>query len=308
MNDENFEKPGDETPDTTPADGAGAPEGDRIPTDRRPLGFWLRAVDGLITDEFATVFQGEGVTRRDWMLLNALAGDVDSSALAERLARRPKRLRSLEKRGWAEEQGDGTWVLTAEGRAAKERLGDLVDGVRARVAGAVSPEDFATTVASLEAIARELGWDESEPQRGFGRFFGPGFGDRAGDEPGFGRGFGPRPGFGPGFRPGPPWAYGPRPGFGPGFDPRRAWAEGWGEEDGCRGHSHHGHHAHGHHGHAGHGFGHHGHAEHHGHAGEHGPHRHDRSGRGKRHDGRGSEAAYERGFDAGYARGAAERS
>jgi DNA-binding PadR family transcriptional regulator len=50
-------------------------------------------------------------------------------------------------------------------------------------------------MASLEAIARELGWDESEPMPGFGRGFGRDFGR------GFGPGFGPGgPGFGgPGF-------------------------------------------------------------------------------------------------------------
>ena len=96
------------------------------------------------------------------MLLNVVAGDVDAPGFAERLARKGKRLRGLEQRGWVEETGDGTWILTDEGRAAKERLGAIVDGIRSRVAGAVSPEDFATTLASLEAIARELGWDENE--------------------------------------------------------------------------------------------------------------------------------------------------
>ncbi|WP_206535717.1 hypothetical protein [Microbacterium sp. 4R-513] len=280
MSDNDFDNTGDENPDTAAADEQ-TPEADRIPTDRRPLGFWLRAVDALISREFESAFADEGVTRRDWMLLNALAGDIDP-ALAERLARRSKRLRGLEKRGWADEKGDGTWVLTDEGRAAQERLAAIVDGVRQRVAGAVSPEDFATTLASLEAIARELGWDENAAPRGFGRFFGRGF--REGDEPDFGpgfrRGFGPgfRPGFGPGFRPG----FGPGfpPGFGrgfrpgPGFDPRRAWAEGWSDEDGYRdpraGHHHHG--DHGHHGEHGHHQGeHHGHHEQ-GHHGEH--HRH----------------------------------
>ena len=117
------------------------------------------------------------------MLLNVVAGDVDAPGFAERLARKGKRLRGLEQRGWVEETGDGSWILTDEGRAAKERLGAIVDGMRSRVGGAVSPEDFATTVASLEAIARELGWDENErmPWTGFGR----------GSGRGFGRGFGP---------------------------------------------------------------------------------------------------------------------
>ena len=266
----------------------------------RPLGYWLRTVDGLLTREFFAAFEGEGVTRRDWMLLNLLSGDIEIPGLAERIARKGKRLRGLADRGWAEEQGDGTWTLTDEGRAAKARLGGIVDSLRERVAGAVSPEDFATTTASLEAIARELGWDEtdSDPRRGFGRRFGgfgPGFGPGArglgfgaGFGPGFGaggrdfgrgfgRGFGPDGrdfgrGFGPGFGPGHGFAHRPgfgaghgfghRPGFGPDADADEA------EREGCRSHE-------GHRGHPGHRHG------------------------GRRH----AEHAYERGFDAGYSRG-----
>ena len=182
-----------------------APEG--VPTDRRPLGFWLRTVDGLITREFAAAFADADIDRRDWMILNVLSGDVDAPGL--RRALRPprgRRLRGLAERGWVEEQGDGTWALTDEGRAARERLGEIVDGIRSRVAGAVSPDDYATTMASLEAIARELGWEEGQrmPRGGFGRGRGlrPGARLRSRVRPGarFGPGFGRR-GFGPGFGP-----------------------------------------------------------------------------------------------------------
>jgi hypothetical protein len=157
-----------------------------VPADRRPLGFWLRTVDALITREFAAAFDGADIDRRDWMLLNALSGDTELPAFAERFIRKGKRLRGLAERGWVEEAGDGTWSLTDQGRAAKEQLGSIVDGIRSRVAGAVPPEDYATTMASLEAIARELGWEEGQrmPRRGFGR----------------GREFAPGAGFGPGFR------------------------------------------------------------------------------------------------------------
>ena len=105
----------------------------------RPLGFWLRTVDALISREFAAAFDGEGATRRDWMLLNAVSGDVNAPGFAERAARKGgKHLRGLEQRGWVEESGDGTWVLTEEGDAAKERLGGIVDdplaGFRRRIA------------------------------------------------------------------------------------------------------------------------------------------------------------------------------
>ena len=74
-------------------------------------------------------------------------------------------------------------MLTDAGREARDRLEGQVSALRERVAGAVSAEDFATTLRSLEAIARELGWDESQPmprghrggrRHGFGGWHGAG--------------------------------------------------------------------------------------------------------------------------------------
>lgn len=170
----------------------------------RPFGYWLRAADHLLARELETAFQAEGITRREGRLLRLLAGDVVSPELSERLQRHGgKKLRGLVERGWVAET-DGTWTPTDEGRAVAARLDASVDGVRARVSSAVSDEDLATTLASLEAIARELGWNPDERMpRGAGRHgFGPGR-----------RGFGPGHGFGPGAH-----AFGPRHGHGFGRD------------------------------------------------------------------------------------------
>src|SRR6218665_1110559 len=120
----------------------------------RPFGFWIKAVDRLMAAEFATAFEAEGASRRDWRLLNIIDGTVT--------ARRPLhggKLRGLLERGWIEKTADG-WTLTDDGRAAKERLGAIVDGIRTKVSDAVSPEDLATTIATLEQIATAFGWDE----------------------------------------------------------------------------------------------------------------------------------------------------
>ena len=201
-----------------------------LPADRRPLGHWLRVVDRLITREFATALEAEGVSRRDWMLLNVVSGDAPE--LLARMERGGKRLRRLEDRGWIV-RADGRWQLTDEGRAAKDRLSEIVDGVRAKVSGAVSPEDWARLTASLEAIARELGWKESDgmprsPRR---------FGRRRGRGRGFGRGFRHGHRFGP-------------ERFGPGFGYRHGHRDGHGfdADDHC-GHGGHGPGGHGHHGH-----------------------------------------------------------
>ncbi|WP_375386458.1 hypothetical protein [uncultured Microbacterium sp.] len=171
----------------------------------RPLGYWLRLVERQIAEAFAAEFEADGFDRREWMALNLLSGEVGDerfARIAERIAERAgkhggKLFRTLAEQGLVTET-DGVWTLTDEGRAKRAAMKGRVDAIRERVTAAVSPEDYATTVASLEAIARALGWDGSERMpRGFGR-------GRAGFGPGFGRGFGHR-GFGPGA------------GFGPGF-------------------------------------------------------------------------------------------
>ncbi|MFK3677571.1 MarR family winged helix-turn-helix transcriptional regulator [Microbacterium sp. NPDC090218] len=224
----------------------------------RPFGYWLKAADRLMAAEFATAFDSEHASRRDWRILNIVDGTVASD--------RPlngHKLHRLVERGWVTPEGDG-WTLTDEGRAAKERLGAIVDEIRAKVADAVPEEDMATTLASLEKIARAFGWDEETPlprgrrhgfdgprhgrgfPRGFGRPFGRGFGrgpEHDADHDAHGRDFG----------------HGRGRGFGPHAD----------AEHGCR----HGEPGAGHRG--------------------HGPHRAERI----------AQHAFERGFDAGFTRG-----
>lgn len=150
----------------------------------RPFGYWIKAVDRLMAAEFASAFETEGVTRRDWRLLNIIDGTVASGRPLH-----PRKLRRLIELGWIREEGAG-WTLTDDGTAAKQRLGTIVDGIRARVAGAVEPDEFEAMTTALQKIARELGWEEGARlprprRRGHGR---RGFGKR-----GFGpRGFGPR--------------------------------------------------------------------------------------------------------------------
>lgn len=208
----------------------------------RPLGYWLKAVDRLIDREFETAFADLDATRRDWRLLNVIGGDVTDERLLAKLDARPHRLLPLVERGWVAGE-PGAWTLTDAGRDALDTLGERVSAIRSRVGGAVSSEDYATTLASLEAIARELGWSEADADAW----------RRAGRAGRRGRGpWGMRPG--PGFR-----RFG-RPPFGSGFGPGFGRDFGPGEDDDC---THPGHaHGHRHPGreHEGHGHGDHGYA------------------------------------------------
>lgn len=157
----------------------------------RPFGYWITAVDRLMRAEFATVFADEGITRRDWRLLNRIDGTVVDG--------RPLRghgLRRLIEFGWIARSRDG-WALTDAGTLAQQRLGAAVDEIRARVANALEPTEYETMNASLQKIAIEFGWEEGKrlPRAHRGRR-GAHKGQRAfghGRRHGHGRhGFGPR--------------------------------------------------------------------------------------------------------------------
>ncbi len=102
----------------------------------RPFGFWLTAVDRLTAAAFATAFEDEGITRRDWRILNV----IDGTAPAVRELRGPK-LRRLAELGWIARDGED-WTLTEEGAAAKARLSSAVDEIRAQVAAPLTEEEF----------------------------------------------------------------------------------------------------------------------------------------------------------------------
>lgn len=248
----------DNTPDEPRDEGS-------LPTDRRPLGMWLRLVDRLITREFAAAFDGESVSRREWMVLNAVAGTVETDGVTERLAQ-SKHVARLADRGWIAREHDGAWALTDAGTAAFERLREKVDAVRTTVAGSLSDDEFTQLKTSLEKIARGLGWDETQPlpprrdgakRRERGAGWGP---------YGHGHGFG---GYG--------HEFGERSPHGVHEHPRREFAHHECEHGLGPGHR---------------GFG----PEHHAHLHEKLEHgHHGRHGRGKR-----AERAYERGFAAGF--------
>jgi hypothetical protein len=60
-------------------------------------------------------------------------------------------------RGWVWFDGDRA-TLTDEGRAAHDAAFERVKAVRSRVADGIPEEDYATTLATLEKMARNLGW------------------------------------------------------------------------------------------------------------------------------------------------------
>lgn len=53
---------------------------DHIPTDRRPLGYWLRAIDRPLRESMREAFAESGVSRREWRTLATLHAGPASAA------------------------------------------------------------------------------------------------------------------------------------------------------------------------------------------------------------------------------------
>lgn len=139
--------------------------------DPRPIGFWLRLVDGLINEQFSKTLDEHGVTRIQWQLLNVLAGgastvtELDTAVrqflVAEGDSTCIDHLTELIDSGWVDAT-ETSYELTERGHGARDRLSNVVAGQRTEMAVGLSEAEYVTTVRTLELIARNLGWsDES---------------------------------------------------------------------------------------------------------------------------------------------------
>jgi DNA-binding MarR family transcriptional regulator len=140
-----------------------------VPTDRRPIGFWLKLVDRLLDEGFERLLDAAGLTRRHWQVLTALqTGPVTVQELDARLApflggREPTTgpvLDGLAARGWVTRTAGGRAAVTPAGAAAHERLLADVSAHRRRVTGGITAEEYRATVAVLERMAANLGWED----------------------------------------------------------------------------------------------------------------------------------------------------
>ena len=147
---------------------------DHIPTERRPLGYWLEAIRGPLRESMRVAFASFGVTRREWRTLTTLHAGPSSAEEAEAALpprRRPAKhdhhiqrrtvaqlLDGFVSRGWAT-LDRGNYALTVEGERVHDAILARVQTVRAKVTAGIPDADYATTVATLERIAQNVGGD-----------------------------------------------------------------------------------------------------------------------------------------------------
>src|SRR5882757_4669558 len=129
----------------------------------RPIGWWIKHVDQLIEESFDRVLAGEGIGRKHWRVLNAIAGGVTTLPELDR-ALAPYReagpdltvvLEQLVSRGWAR-RAASRLSLTQSGAAARERLVKAIAAHRGRVTEGIDERSQRAAVATLRQIARNL--------------------------------------------------------------------------------------------------------------------------------------------------------
>jgi hypothetical protein len=129
----------------------------------KPIGWWLKHVDGLIESSMDRVLQDEGIGRRHWQALNAIAGGADTAAALDaalapfagsgtsaRLV-----LDQLRAQHWVQEVA-GRITLTPAGSAARGRLIVAIRDYRARITEGVSEAEYRAAVEVLQKMARNL--------------------------------------------------------------------------------------------------------------------------------------------------------
>lgn len=131
----------------------------------KPIGHWLKHLDGLIEAAFDHALGEDHLQRRHWQALNTLASTpLDRSGLAEAL--RPfwgdgavtldQVTGELLGRGWIAQDDDGTLALTPDGRAAHDAVRARVAATRRTVTDGLSGDEYQATVRVLRRMADNL--------------------------------------------------------------------------------------------------------------------------------------------------------
>ncbi|MEU6657839.1 hypothetical protein [Streptomyces sp. NPDC046821] len=139
----------------------------RLPNvrEQRPLGYWLRHIDGAIEGSMGRLFAADGLNRRGWQVLNTISCDpitiveLDEAMAAFLSADEPTMrpyVDRLVERGWAHMADDGAVALTGEGRRAHERVSEQSGALRVRMMECLSSEEHAVLMELLQRIATHL--------------------------------------------------------------------------------------------------------------------------------------------------------
>ncbi|WP_026416209.1 MarR family winged helix-turn-helix transcriptional regulator [Actinomadura oligospora] len=130
----------------------------------RPIGYWLRHIDGALDANLGRLLADDGLTRRGWQVLNTVSYEpitmadldrtLDAFVSPDEPTMRPQ-VERLVDLGWARLDGD-TAELTEDGVRAHRRVRDTIGAQRARMIECFTPEEFRSLMEMLRRFAAHL--------------------------------------------------------------------------------------------------------------------------------------------------------
>jgi hypothetical protein len=117
---------------------------------QKPIGYWLKYADEVITEHVDRVLSDNGFTRFCWQVLNITF--IDRQQMGEILDR-------FVEQGWLVKRGEGDGAqltLTGAGKAKRETVFELQSEVRRRAMQGITEQEYATVIDVLERMVRNL--------------------------------------------------------------------------------------------------------------------------------------------------------
>ncbi len=133
----------------------------------KPIGYWLKHADEVITEHVDRVLSDNGFTRSRWQVLNIIyqAGTTTRSDVFDTMqtfldiCQLDEVIDGFMEGGWLVRHGEGNGAqltLTAAGKAKRESIFELQSEVRRRAMRGVTEREYATVIAVLERMVRNL--------------------------------------------------------------------------------------------------------------------------------------------------------
>jgi DNA-binding MarR family transcriptional regulator len=134
-------------------------------TAERPIGYWLKHLDGLFEAGLDRALADMGISRRHWQTMNVLGGGPQGElALADAL--RPfwvegaitldEVTAALARRGWVTRSAEGRYGLTESGEAAHAAVSERVQATRRAATAGLGADEYQATVRTLRRMAGNM--------------------------------------------------------------------------------------------------------------------------------------------------------
>ena len=134
---------------------------------QKPIGYWLKYADEVITEHVDQVLSDNGFTRSRWQVLNVVyqAGTITRGGVFDTMQtfistrQLDEIIDGFVEEGWLAKAGEGDGAqlaLTEAGKAKRETVFELQSEVRRRAMQGITEQEYATVIDVLERMVRNL--------------------------------------------------------------------------------------------------------------------------------------------------------